>query len=173
MRRARRWDRLRVLAFILLVLALFLPELVRAQVHDIDVPAGPVVNPIYPATSRYYLDSTYDRWWHEVADCEGVPLPDIYQLVRYVLINYAYFDLPADDPAPPGSGILGHSFVAEWQMFIAIPYRYDPEVVKHEMMHFLLYWARRANGGHPAMYFNGRCGFFASYVGLRTASSLK
>lgn len=170
MRRVRRWDRLRIIALLLLVLALFLPELVRAQTHDIEVPEGPVINPMYPATSRYFLDPMYDRWWHEVAACEGLALPDVYQLVRYVQINYAYFDLPADDPAPPGSGILGHSFVAEWQMFVAIPYRYDEEVVKHEMTHFLLYWARIAYGGHPRQYFSGRCGFSERYVGPRMAT---
>lgn len=164
--RSRGKECVRALARIALLAALaglLLPRGAHAQEHDITVPDGPVENPMYPPTSTYSLDSTYDRWWHEVAECEGIELPTYYVLVRYVQINYAYFDLPADDPSPPGQVILGHSFTHEWQMFIAIPYRFDPEIVMHEMAHFLLYWARIANGGHPAKYFDGRCGFHQLY----------
>jgi hypothetical protein len=176
-RRRRRWvDQARAilqLAFAVLLLSLFLPELVRAQEHDIEVPDTAVTNPQYAETSRYYIDATYDRWWHEVAACEGIELPDYYVLVRYIQINYAYFNLQGDERAAAGSAYLGYSFVDEWQMFVAISYRYDEEVVKHEMAHFLLFWARIAKGGHPARYFNGRCGFGDRYVGhrKRTAST--
>lgn len=172
MRRARAVDRVRSvlqLALVLLLLALFLPEMVQAQDHDIAVPDRPVVNPMYAQASGYQLDSTYDRWWHEVAACEGVELPDFYVLVRYVQINYPYFNLPADAPLPDGKVFAGYSFVHEWQMYVAIPYRLDPEAVKHEMAHFLLFWAHIANGGHPIKYFDGRCGFFQTYLGSRSA----
>lgn len=170
MKRRRRWDRLRALILVLGLLALFLPELVRAQEHDLDVPDTAVSNPMYEATSRYYLDATYDRWWHEVAACQGIELPDSYVLVRYVQVNYAWFNLTGKEAAAAGSAYAGYSFVREWQMFVAIPYRNDEEVVKHEMTHFLLYWAHIAYGGHPAQYFSGRCGFTARYVGTRTAA---
>ena len=154
------------IALIALLLGILLPRGARAQAHDISVPNMPVVNPMYPQTSTYLADSTYDRWWHETAACLDVPLPPFYLLVKFVQINYPYFDLPADEPAPPGEGILGHSFVTEWQMFVAIGYRWTREVITHEMAHFLLFWARKARGGHPARYFNGRCGFYAKYQGL-------
>lgn len=174
MRRVRAVDRVRSilqLALVLLLLALFLPELVQAQEHDIEVPDTAVTNPRYPETSRYYIDAMYDRWWHEVASCEGLKLPSYYVLVRYVQINYPYFNLQGDRRATAGSVYLGYSFVEEWQMFVAITRRFDEEVVKHEMVHFLLFWAGIAKGGHPAKYFGGRCGFGARYEGPRTALS--
>lgn len=150
------------IAVLAAAVALLAPRTARAQSHDIDVPSNLRVNPMYGATSTYLLDSTYDRWWHEVAACEGIELPTYYAIVRYVQINYPYFDLP-ESPSPKGEVTLGHAFVREWQMYIAIPYRWDEAVVKHEMAHFLLYWAHIANGGHPNPYFDGHCGFAATY----------
>lgn len=165
-RRRRRWVEcaraILRLALLAAAVALLAPRSAHAQGHDIDVPSNLLVNPLYAPTSTYYNDSTYDRWWHEVADCEGVELPSFYVIVRYVQINYPYFDLP-EDPSPPGSVTLGHAFAKEWQMFVAITHRFDEVVVKHEMAHFLLYWAHIANGGHPARYFDGHCGFAATY----------
>lgn len=154
------------IALLALCLALVAPRRAHAQLHDISVPDVPVVNPMFRQTSTYVPDSTYETWWRETAACLGVELPSYHLLVKFLQINYPYFDLPVDDPAPPGQGILGHSFVTEWQMFVAIAYRENREVITHEMAHFLLYWAGIAIGGHPARYFGGRCGFTATYRGI-------
>lgn len=171
MRRTRRWlECVRAilrLALLAAAVALLAPRSAHAQTHDLVVPEQQLVNPMYPATSKYFNDSTYDRWWHEVADCEGLRLPSFYVIVRYVQVNYPYFELP-EAPAVPGSVTVGYSFVREWQIYIAIPYRLDEEIVKHEMTHFLLYWARiTPRGGHPLRYFDGHCGFTETYKGRR------
>jgi hypothetical protein len=36
----------------------------------------------------------YDRWWHEIAACEKLPLPDTYKKVRWFAINAKVFAPP-------------------------------------------------------------------------------
>lgn len=167
MRRPRRWvECVRAilrLALLAAAIALLAPRSAHAQEHDLLVPEGKLVNPMYGEMSSYLSDSTYDRWWHEVAECEGLELPSFYVIVKWVQVNYPYFQL-AGEPLPAGEAALGRSFLKEWQIYIAIPYRFDEAVIKHEMTHFLLYWARIARGGHPAKYFDGHCGFTATYI---------
>lgn len=171
-RRRRQWaDRASAilrLAFLVFALAIIGPAIAGAQLHTFRVPkALAMVDTTFPGSSSYIPDKVYDRWWHEIADCEGLTLPPLYSSVRWYQINALVFadsvTASADETAgKPVSWLAAGSYLLELQIFVALPYRYTEEIIKHEMLHWLLFWNGISMGGHPAPYY-GRCGVRERY----------
>jgi hypothetical protein len=154
-----------------------LPDDCRGQdsvriVHRFAVPDTLArVSVMLPIVSEYLMTEEYDRWWHEIAECEGLWLPIDYMRVRYFQVNAVHFydkDHPSlfrgIDGVTYVNWAVGTSYLAEGAMFIALPNREEPYVVKHEMLHFLLYWNGIPPGKdqHPAPYYT-QCGMSIVY----------
>jgi hypothetical protein len=176
-RRVRAVDRVRSilqLALALLLLSLFLPELVQAQrtlrVHfNISTPKAKV-SPVFTRISQYLPDAKiYERWWKEIALCQGLPLPVDHFRIEWVHVNAIHF-IDADHDQPDSTGnynwSIGKSYLGWGVIMIALPYKYDEETIKHEMTHLLIYWAGEKNASdHPRLHFDGRCGVYERYHG--------
>lgn len=147
----------------ILAFGILLVRPAHAQLHDFRVPSANVVSAMFPPSSRLFPDERYDRWWHEIAACESLRLPPFYFLVQFYQLNAPAFQDVKDTVAiRKNRWAIGESFVLEGQMFIALPYIYDEVVIKHEMLHFLLFWNRVLDRDHPADRFE-ICGMVREY----------
>jgi hypothetical protein len=104
----------------------------------------------------------YARWWKETAACAGIPLPRLrIDSVQFYHINAADFaPTPTDKP---DRMVVGVTYAASEQIFIAIRHLRTETTVKHEMMHQILYW-----WGEPAWDDDGRGEF--SRCGLQVST---
>lgn len=156
------------LAFLAGAMALLAPRGAGSQMRTFRVRADvAMIDTAFPASSSYIPDKVYDRWWHEIAECEGLPLPPFYALVRWHQINASFFADSAGAAVEEKAGaniswFAAVSYLNTWQTFVALPYRYVEEVIKHEMLHWLLRWHAAITQGHPSPYF-GRCGVYEKY----------
>lgn len=139
--------------------------------HTIVVPDTLArVSPLLPLSSEYLPGDDYDRWWHEIADCEGLRLPSDYGRVRFFQVNAVHFydrDHPSlfwRDGVLMVRWAIGQSFPWEAVIFVALPYRLDRLVVEHEMLHMLISWNGIPPGEdlHPLPYY-ARCGMEVQY----------
>jgi hypothetical protein len=81
----------------------------------------------------------YAQWWKETAACAGIPLPTARtDSVQFYYVNAVDFaPMPTDKP---GHMVIGVTFGAKEQIFIAIRHARNERTVKHEMLHQILYW---------------------------------
>jgi hypothetical protein len=157
----------------LILLGLFLASNAGAQTvaHRFAVPdtAARMVSWL-PAVSEYSPRPDYDRWWHEIADCEGLPLPPMYRYVTFVQINAPHFydkDHPQlfwKDGVQYVYWAIAQSNLGEGLMFVSVLHRDEAYTIKHEMLHFILFWngIKPGDDGHPMPYFS-QCGMTVSY----------
>ena len=105
---------------------------------------------------------TYPRWWKETATCAGIPLPAArIDSVQFYFVNAVDFaPTPTDKP---DRMMVGVTYAASEQIFIAVRHIRVETTVKHEMMHQLLYW-----WGEPAWHDDAREEF--SRCGLEISS---
>jgi hypothetical protein len=96
----------------------------------------------------------YFRWWQEIARCEGLPLPlEQIGAIRFFEVRDSSFT-----PTGERGRDLAATRTDVGQVYLATPYVWDEQAVKHEMVHNLLDWAGYDFGGfHPAEFFD-RCG---------------
>jgi hypothetical protein len=143
-----------------------------AQQHirfNITMPVGKV-SPMHMRVSQYLPDTKiYERWWHEIAECQALPLPPQHTRIEWVHVNAIHFyDADRDHPDSTGriAWDIGKSYIPTGVIMIALPYKYDEEVIKHEMTHWLIFWSGAKNKeDHPALFFSGRCGVWETYHG--------
>lgn len=155
---------------LLVALLLLAPVASGAQLHTFRVPRSvAMVDSTAAPTARYVHDEIYERWWREIAACEGLALPPAHAFVRWFYINALFFAdsavaLEEEHAGRDVTWLAAGSYLFEMQTFVALPYLYDEEVIKHEMLHWLLMWSGIAVDGHPVPYY-GRCGVYAKYSG--------
>lgn len=146
------------------------PDSVRIT-HRFVVPDSTIkISPMLPAVSEYPMSADYDRWWHEIAYCEGLWLPPDYARVRYFQVNAEHFYDKDHPQLFEKAGVVyvywavGTTFIYESLIFIALSHRDEELVIKHEMLHLLIFWNGVPTGrnGHP-MPFYGRCGMSVIY----------
>lgn len=81
----------------------------------------------------------YRRWWQEIATCAGIPLPS----ARPDSVQFFYINAPDFAPTPtdkPGRMVSGVTYAAREQIFMSVLQLRNEKLVKHEMLHQLLYW---------------------------------
>lgn len=163
--------RLRSLAWILSFgILLSVPAVSHAQSRkDFKIPEGAnKVAEYLPWGGQYIPDEIYEKWWVEIAACEQLPLPPVHYLVRFYQINAIHFY----DALRPSLGLdlfgnlvirwaVGMSYPEDLEMYVALPSREVEIVLKHEMIHFLMFWAGEP-GGHPPERFE-TCGVTTIY----------
>lgn len=116
------------------------------------------VRPGYTNTTiEYPQPDLYEGWWHEIADCESLPLPPQHSQVRFFALSAREF-WPLVSPG----WAIGYAMTPRGEILLAFPYIADPTTVKHEMLHFLLYWNHETKETHPIDRFGvdgiGMCG---------------
>lgn len=102
---------------------------------------------------EYGQPKVYEQWWHEIADCEHIRLPESHTQVRFFEVNGAAF-------IPTGALWYddGVTYPRIDQIYLATPYVFSKEVVMHEMLHWII-WADgyRLFNDHPIEMFE-TCG---------------
>jgi hypothetical protein len=159
----------RLIGFTILVGSTAVPA--KAQMHLFRM--TPRVDTTQSVSERYKAE-IYEKWWREIANCQGLPLPGAYKHVRWYHINALFFAdareaLEADLAGRRIEWALGKSYTFEYQIFVALPYKFDEQVIKHEMLHFLLLWdGQPLSPVHPKPYY-ARCGMAPEYQRLLPA----
>jgi len=99
----------------------------------------------------------YTRWWKETATCAGVPLHSArVDSVQFYYVNAADFlPTPTDKPDHMVAAV---TYAAREQIFLSVLHLRNESVVKHEMMHQVLYWWGEPDWDNDARIEFKRCG---------------
>lgn len=99
----------------------------------------------------------YARWWKETADCAGIPLPASRpDSVQFYYVNAVDFaPIPTDKP---NRMVVGVTYASREQIFLSVVDARNEIVVKHEMMHQILYWWSQPDWDDDARAEFDRCG---------------
>jgi hypothetical protein len=107
----------------------------------------------------YNVPEVYEQWWHEIADCEGFSLPPEHSLIRFYAVNAPLF-LPVSmlGYASQGIHLLALTDPIKREIYLGLSYVLREELVKHEMLHVIL-WEHgyRLGERHPPEFFE-KCG---------------
>jgi hypothetical protein len=99
----------------------------------------------------------YARWWKETATCAAVPLNGArVDSVQFYYINAADFlPTPTDKP---NRMVAAVTYAAREQIFLSVLHLRNEVVVKHEMMHQILYWWGESDWDNDARTEFKKCG---------------
>lgn len=88
-----------------------------------------------PKFWEYGQPKIYETWWKEIAACEHIKLPESHNRVRFFEVNAAAY-------IPTGFvfWVDGATYPTISEIYLATPYVFSEEVVKHEMLHWII-WA--------------------------------
>lgn len=117
-----------------------------------------------PMIGQYPAPKAYHRWWNEIAECEGLVVPNdsIVDLITFFEVNAGSFEYNDNRDY----AVLGVSVPQEGLMYLSIAQLWNEQTVKHEFLHFQLYFVfkgtyNQSNADHPKEFFN-RCGMTAT-----------
>jgi hypothetical protein len=95
----------------------------------------------------------FEAWWAKNEACSGLT-GDLRRIRWFVVHGYTF-----DDPSGgerSANGQLAGLATQDGRVFLAGDWKNDPMVVRHEMLHQLLYQNGRG-GGHPHVLFKQQC----------------
>ena len=109
----------------------------------------------------YKATATYEQWWEEIAKCEGLTFPPFNPLQGIpagpTANDWMYVAADVDAFMVDGVGpFIGYTFVQHKQIWVLAKYASNASLVKHEMIHALMYH-HGMRAGHPSRYFD-KCG---------------
>jgi hypothetical protein len=106
----------------------------------------------------------YTRWWKETAACAGIPLNTArVDSVQFYFVNAVDFaPTPTDKP---NHMMIGVTYGASEQIFIAIRHARTERTVRHEMMHQILYWWGESDWHDDTHEAFKRCGLLIPLAG--------
>lgn len=108
----------------------------------------------------YDQPAIYEQWWHEIADCEGLPLPSEHTRVQFYSVNADLF-LPAGY-RDNGVQFLGMTYPDLLEIYVGTRYVLRKGLVTHETLHIILaYNGKRLGAEHPPDFFEV-CGLHAT-----------
>jgi len=93
----------------------------------------------------YEKPDQYYEWWQEVAQCSG------YEVTEAELDSIDFWHVNAPSFIAKGiPGFTGYAYVKLNEIYVIRALKNDKEVIKHEMLHFILWWRKEGyEGGHP------------------------
>lgn len=96
------------------------------------------LDPTLPMVSEFKQPKIYNRWLKTLTECEGVPMPPQEELDRlqFLVVNSELFKTDSASSLYYG----GVAFSRHHLIILALPYINDSSVVKHELMHFVLWY---------------------------------
>ncbi len=102
---------------------------------------------------RYETPEQYYGWWDEIGTCSE------YEVTVEELDSIEFFFIRAETFMVNGEvGYIAYAFVHDDQIFIVDSKKDEEYIVKHEMLHFILWWfydGYSDTGGHPPEF--SRC----------------
>lgn len=105
----------------------------RDHVFDVDT----------VTTYQYAPPQMYSRWWDEVQACSGL---------SGNLEGWSWIAVPGDGFLVKGNGPFpGYAAVEDNNILVLVKYVWNDQLVKHEMLHALI-WIARKEIGHPAEF---------------------
>lgn len=155
--RARRIE----VGFWLMALLPFAPSLTRAQ-RPPAIASFRHANTVREILSLDWVGlydqlEPYARWWKETATCARIPLHTArVDSVQFYYVNAADF-LPSPTDKP-NRMVAAVTYAAREQMFLSVRHLRNEIVVKHEMMHQILYWWGEPDWDNDARIEFKRCG---------------
>jgi hypothetical protein len=111
----------------------------------------------FPLMGRMTPPTVYSQWWLDVMRCSGLTMPaEARASVKYYWVlghnGFAISWIPASR-----GRFDGYSEVWSNRMYLNLDGATNPNLVKHEMLHFLMYH-NGITAGHPKRLFVDRCG---------------
>lgn len=104
---------------------------------------------------EYPAPRVYNKWLHELSACENLPIDEAKAAdIVYFVINSADFRVPATGKAT----YFALSNVHLDFMIVSLPKLYEEPFIKHEYLHYLLYWKfgmkyQDVGHQHPVEYY--------------------
>lgn len=146
-----------VFSFLLLAFPSYAQDSAQYTIHPTDTVR--LSNSI-GTYSEFTRPHAYDVWLKELVACEGLPMPPKEELdrIRFFAINSKSFYLGNDY-----TELAGLTYNKLHLIFFAMPYVFTESIVKHEYLHFVLWYTFGSKydfgsgNTHPTEYFN-RCG---------------
>ena len=92
----------------------------------------------------------YSEWWKETAACAHIPREFIRaDSVQFYFVNASDFaPLPTDKP---NRLVMGVTYAWQQQIFLSVLKVRDERVVKHEMLHQLLFWYNESHWDNESL----------------------
>jgi hypothetical protein len=121
---------------LLLVALIVLATPARAQTH---VPFDATSDVRHKTVaSEYPQDETYAKWWKEVAQCEGLTLPDSATIakVKFYVVPVARFSVDVDTLS-----LIAASDTKAGEVYVSSTNVWNESTIKHEMLHHEMQWA--------------------------------
>lgn len=144
---------------LLLLMALPLRAQTRTWIHNPLVHTDSVqviVLPDIPAVGQIVSPpDVYAKWWTEISQCTGLPIADSTKArIKYYWVSSAPFVIE-NTKTVTGDWyqFLAWSDIMEGRLYLTWNAVTDEHIVKHEMIHFLMFNNGKL-GGHPPEYFN-------------------
>ena len=93
----------------------------------------------------YETPEKYYAWWNDVIECSGYDVSEAaLDSIEFWHVNRSSF---IADGHP---GHVGYAYVKENEIFVIRALKNDEVTIKHEMLHFILWWRKEGyEGGHP------------------------
>jgi hypothetical protein len=87
-----------------------------------------------PAMAEYFQPFIYESWWKEIGACEHLIVPiELARAVHFVFVNSPTMVVDMDP------GVLGFTYAPALTIYVVLPLIYTETIIKHEMLHWLLY----------------------------------
>lgn len=117
--------------------------------------------PSFPKVSAYRQPLVYKKWWKEIEACTKLPIPD----EREDVVQFFYVDADEFDYSTLKLPLVGYTAAPLQQIYIVSNSIEDPSVVKHEMLHYLMF-EYGINTDHPKELFRAECGVHGNNYNL-------
>jgi hypothetical protein len=144
-----------MMKFLLALLLLCTPPLMAQTRRDVTLQGGQIVSiatlPEIPISGQYKPPHIYERWWIEISRCTGLPITK----ASREAVKFKY--VMADGIMFPNVPMVFVGYAALWENVIYVTFDNvsNVKVVKHEMIHMLM-WHNGLGAGHPPKFFK-RC----------------
>lgn len=148
----------------LMLVAIFSTALFAQEAADSIAPAPPAIDtvksefiaPINLVMNKYIMEierpEIYHRWWKEIQKCTKLTATDeTFKKTKFVMIRtLTGFVI---NGKPDNNLFIGYTIPWSNEILLAEPFTSSEKVVKHEMVHLLL-WHNGKPAGHDINYFD-------------------
>jgi hypothetical protein len=112
------------------------------------------VIPYKSLTGRFDPPAAYEEWWQEIMSCSHLPVSKVVR--DKVKWNFVSIPFRLRGYERVGEIYVGYTMAWKNEIYVIFDGITDPHLVKHEMLHYLMYQNGLA-AGHPDSLFD-KCG---------------
>lgn len=98
-----------------------------------------------PYVERFDAPEKFYGWWDEITTCSALEVPSqALDSIQFWSVNDSSFIVEGI------TGYTAYAYVYDNEIFVTKERKDDAWTIKHEMLHFILYWKKEGyTGGHP------------------------